>query len=183
MIRRGWVSDAARGADDAYAAGVSGARRAGRSWAMRRRPSPAYAAGFAYELTTAAMRRNRRRLEGATCAALIVATVAGIAYAGTPAAAETSRGAVDYGGACGELAPGDAMPRGCVMTVTRSGELRPVPARRIALRWLADTLPACAYDDSRNCVWNARTSGNGYGDSFVDIAGRAYYFASIGGAR
>ena len=41
-------------------------------------------------------------------------------------------------------------------------------------------LPACATEDSTNCVWDASVQGNGTGASFVDIDGTAYYF---GGAR
>lgn len=39
----------------------------------------------------------------------------------------------------------------------------------------APSLPACAHESSTNCVWNAQTSGNGHGRSFVDIDGVAYY--------
>lgn len=35
--------------------------------------------------------------------------------------------------------------------------------------------PACEYEDSSNCMWNAETQGNGQGQSFIDIAGRAYH--------
>lgn len=31
----------------------------------------------------------------------------------------------------------------------------------------------CPTEDSRNCYWNARTQGNGVGQSFVDINGNA----------
>lgn len=41
-------------------------------------------------------------------------------------------------------------------------------------------MPACATEDSTNCVWIAPEQGNGAGASFVDIDGTAYYF---GGAR
>ena len=37
-------------------------------------------------------------------------------------------------------------------------------------------LPACEFEDSENCVWNAETSGNGEGNSFVDIDGTVVYF-------
>lgn len=33
----------------------------------------------------------------------------------------------------------------------------------------------CAQEDSANCTWDASTSGNGEGTSFVDIGGTAYY--------
>jgi hypothetical protein len=36
-------------------------------------------------------------------------------------------------------------------------------------------LPACVEEDSRNCIWNATTEGNGEGVTFVDIEGTAYY--------
>lgn len=43
----------------------------------------------------------------------------------------------------------------------------------IALMFLV--LPPCEYEDSPNCAWDASTSGNGIGHSFVDLAGTAYY--------
>jgi len=36
-------------------------------------------------------------------------------------------------------------------------------------------LPACATEDSMNCVWDADVQGNGKGRTFVDIDGVAYY--------
>lgn len=36
-------------------------------------------------------------------------------------------------------------------------------------------LPACPTEDSTNCYWDATQHGNGYGNSFVDIDGTAYY--------
>lgn len=36
-------------------------------------------------------------------------------------------------------------------------------------------LPPCEYEDSPNCGWDASTSGNGEGTSFVDLNGTAYY--------
>lgn len=35
--------------------------------------------------------------------------------------------------------------------------------------------PQCASEDSMNCYWNSATMGNGIGQSFIDIAGTAYY--------
>lgn len=32
-------------------------------------------------------------------------------------------------------------------------------------------LPACEFEDSSNCVWNADQRGNGLGQSFMDILG------------
>lgn len=32
-------------------------------------------------------------------------------------------------------------------------------------------LPACEYEDSDNCHWNAQMQGNGTGTSFVTVAG------------
>lgn len=41
---------------------------------------------------------------------------------------------------------------------------------------VSDTgLTACEYEDSTDCFWDAEVRGNGSGDSFVDIAGTAYY--------
>lgn len=39
----------------------------------------------------------------------------------------------------------------------------------------APSLPACVTESSTNCYWDATTSGNGLGRSFVDIDGIAYY--------
>lgn len=44
----------------------------------------------------------------------------------------------------------------------------------------AQHLPACEWEDSRNCSWNATTSGNGAGVSFVDVDGVTY---TVAGAR
>jgi hypothetical protein len=35
-------------------------------------------------------------------------------------------------------------------------------------------LPPCPSEDSDNCVWDARTMGNGLGRSFVVLEGRLY---------
>lgn len=35
----------------------------------------------------------------------------------------------------------------------------------------------CKYEDSRNCLWDARHRGNGIGRSFINIRGRVIYFA------
>lgn len=42
-----------------------------------------------------------------------------------------------------------------------------------AITTIAD-LPACAYEDSMNCIWLADRMGNGSGQSFIDIAGRRF---------
>jgi hypothetical protein len=39
----------------------------------------------------------------------------------------------------------------------------------------AIVLTPCEQEDSANCYWDAGTSGNGVGTSFVDIDGTAYY--------
>lgn len=36
-------------------------------------------------------------------------------------------------------------------------------------------LPACEFEDSHNCRWNAQTMGNGEGRSFIDVAGITFY--------
>lgn len=41
---------------------------------------------------------------------------------------------------------------------------------------LANRLPACEYEDSRNCVWFAQDRGNGIGTSFVNIYGTTWFF-------
>lgn len=33
----------------------------------------------------------------------------------------------------------------------------------------------CEYEDSTNCIWDAKNQGNGEGHSFVDIDGSVYY--------
>lgn len=45
----------------------------------------------------------------------------------------------------------------------------------IILTILSAVLPPCQMEDSQNCYWDAGTSGNGAGHSFIDIAGTAYY--------
>ena len=35
--------------------------------------------------------------------------------------------------------------------------------------WCQKTLPACEYEDSEMCNWNAQTSGNGVGSSFTAL--------------
>lgn len=37
------------------------------------------------------------------------------------------------------------------------------------------SMPRCAHEDSRNCYWNAKRSGNGKGRSFVHLKGKTYY--------
>lgn len=37
------------------------------------------------------------------------------------------------------------------------------------------SIPQCEVEDSQNCFWDAGTSGNGEGESFLDIDGKAYY--------
>ena len=44
---------------------------------------------------------------------------------------------------------------------------------------LALFLPACEFEDSANCYWDAASSGNGLGSSFVDINGTAYYLKGV----
>ena len=39
---------------------------------------------------------------------------------------------------------------------------------------LALIMPPCATEDSLNCYWDASASGNGIGQSFIDIDGTAY---------
>lgn len=36
-------------------------------------------------------------------------------------------------------------------------------------------LPACAQEDSTNCIWDAEERGNGTGRSFVNLDGTVYY--------
>jgi hypothetical protein len=35
-------------------------------------------------------------------------------------------------------------------------------------------LPKCKTEDSDNCIWNAHTSGNGKGHSFIAYHGKVY---------
>ncbi len=37
------------------------------------------------------------------------------------------------------------------------------------------TLPACEYEDSDNCIWQADERGNGEGQSFIAYRGEVYY--------
>lgn len=36
---------------------------------------------------------------------------------------------------------------------------------------LIAVLPACGTEDASNCYWDAAAQGNGFGTSFIDIAG------------
>ena len=36
-------------------------------------------------------------------------------------------------------------------------------------------VPNCESEDDNNCYWNAATSGNGTGQSFIDVNGEAIY--------
>lgn len=36
-------------------------------------------------------------------------------------------------------------------------------------------VPNCESEDDINCYWNAATSGNGSGQSFIDVNGTAIY--------
>lgn len=47
----------------------------------------------------------------------------------------------------------------------------------IALILASLAFPACATEDSSNCVWIAPLQGNGQGHSFVDIGGTIYYLS------
>lgn len=40
---------------------------------------------------------------------------------------------------------------------------------------LALLFPACASEDSNNCLWDASTQGNGEGSSFLVINDNIYY--------
>lgn len=40
---------------------------------------------------------------------------------------------------------------------------------------LFKSLPACEYEDSRNCSWDASARGNGIGTSFYDLGGTIHY--------
>lgn len=35
-------------------------------------------------------------------------------------------------------------------------------------------LPPCATEDATNCIWDAKTQGNGEGRSFIDYGGKVY---------
>jgi murein DD-endopeptidase MepM/ murein hydrolase activator NlpD len=54
------------------------------------------------------------------------------------------------------------------VAATRSSQTgRIAPVR--SYRTLAPTLAPCEYEDSTGCVWDAGTSGNGVGNSFVAL--------------
>lgn len=37
------------------------------------------------------------------------------------------------------------------------------------------SIPSCEVEDSQDCFWDAGESGNGDGQSFIDIGGKVYY--------
>jgi hypothetical protein len=45
----------------------------------------------------------------------------------------------------------------------------------VIVHFMFVVLPPCEHEDSSNCSWNAQTTGNGVGDSFVDIDGTTFY--------
>lgn len=51
--------------------------------------------------------------------------------------------------------------------------------RREAIVVAFTQFPACEYEDSRNCAWDASERGNGLGRSFVDINGTPYYLDEL----
>lgn len=90
--------------------------------------------------------------------------------------------------------PGDtltASPDSCVAVTYRGDReigTRDVPCgepatqqERIQLAFA--TFPACEYEDSRDCAWDASERGNGRGHSFVDIGGRVFYVDGWDGKR
>lgn len=42
-----------------------------------------------------------------------------------------------------------------------------------------ETMAPCPLEDSTNCYWDASSSGNGVGSSFIDIDGTAYYAKTV----
>ena len=44
----------------------------------------------------------------------------------------------------------------------------------VSIAALADALPPCPFEDSRDCFWDAATRGTGTGQSFIDVNGTAY---------
>lgn len=42
---------------------------------------------------------------------------------------------------------------------------------KIFLMLITLGMPACEYEDSENCYWDASTMGNGVGVSFVNVDG------------
>ena len=41
------------------------------------------------------------------------------------------------------------------------------------------SLPACQYEDSHNCVWDASERGNGHGRDFVDVGTITIIFGGL----
>lgn len=72
----------------------------------------------------------------------------------------------------GQVEPADRSPR----TVRVVYVEQAMPGR-----WMVELnngasyrLPGCRFEDSRNCVWDAGTRGNGRGRSFTDVGGELY---------
>lgn len=49
-------------------------------------------------------------------------------------------------------------------------------ASTVQQNWDTAFATPCPTEDSANCYWDAGNMGNGVGQSFVDVAGKAYYF-------
>ena len=62
------------------------------------------------------------------------------------------------------------------MTAIHTQPEAPAPVVKEVIREVRD-LPACEYEDSDNCYWDASSSGNGEGASFVAFRGGVYYLA------
>lgn len=68
------------------------------------------------------------------------------------------------------------------VTTVRVSYVEPVGARALYVEinnGAAYRLNPCRYEDGRHCYWDAGTSGNGAGDSFVRVAGRIIYTNKI----
>ena len=44
-----------------------------------------------------------------------------------------------------------------------------------AVELAPDFMPACQVEDETNCYWNAKTMGNGIGQSFVNVGNTVFY--------
>lgn len=77
--------------------------------------------------------------------------------------------------------PADAAkpkPRSQVVTVQQVGHNNQFAiVLKNGVTWV---VPACKYEDSRNCWWDAGRSGNKQGRSFADLNGKVHRLAKNG---
>lgn len=139
-------------------------------------------------------RRNRTR--AARRQRVMAAIVAGLALAAPLTVGATSADAATpphYNvarGFCGSDWGHRALHRDCILDAdddtgrfavrNHRGHVVELRTQRAIVRYLDRHATPCAEEDSRDCFWDASTSGNRVGQSFVDVDGIALYVELFG---